>query len=141
MRISRGEDGCLEYTFAADPLEPDRVILFERWESQAALDAHIAAIVATTTVTPRSASVTLYEVAGAPSIGEGARLVASTQTGVELDAQEGEALVRVRWSRWLALSGPGGCLARAGDWVTLRADRPGRYRITGSLAAPGPFCA
>jgi quinol monooxygenase YgiN len=64
MRRSRSEDGCLEYTFAADPLEPDRVILFERWESQASLDAHLAAISATTSVTPRSASVTLYDVAG-----------------------------------------------------------------------------
>ena len=64
MRTSRGEDGCLEYTFAADPLEPGRVVLFERWESQAALDVHLAAIRSTTTVTPRSASVTLYDVAG-----------------------------------------------------------------------------
>ena len=64
MRTSRGEDGCLEYTFAADPLEPDRVILFERWESQAALDAHLAALAATRTVKPRSASIMLYEVAG-----------------------------------------------------------------------------
>jgi quinol monooxygenase YgiN len=63
MRTSRGEDGCLEYTFAADPLEPGRVILFERWESQGALDAHLAAISTTTTVTPRSASITLYDVA------------------------------------------------------------------------------
>ena len=63
MRTSRSEDGCLEYTFAADPLEPDAVILFERWESQAALDAHLAAISGTRTVTPRSASITLYEVA------------------------------------------------------------------------------
>ena len=64
MRASRGEDGCLEYTFAADPLEPGRVVLFELWESQTALDAHLAAISAKTTVTPRSASITLYEVAG-----------------------------------------------------------------------------
>jgi quinol monooxygenase YgiN len=64
MRTSRGEDGCIEYTFAADPLEPDGVILFERWESQAALDAHLAAISATTTITPRSASVVLYDVTG-----------------------------------------------------------------------------
>jgi quinol monooxygenase YgiN len=64
MRTSRSEDGCLEYTFAADPLEPGRVILFERWEDQAALDAHLAAISSTTTVTPRSASITLYDVAG-----------------------------------------------------------------------------
>jgi quinol monooxygenase YgiN len=64
MRTSRNEDGCLEYTFAADPLEPDRVILFERWESQAALDAHLAAISPTTTRTPRSASITAYDVVG-----------------------------------------------------------------------------
>ena len=63
MHTSRGEDGCLEYTFAADPLEPGRVILYERWESQAALDAHLAAIAATTAISPRSASITLYEVA------------------------------------------------------------------------------
>ena len=64
MRTSRGEDGCLEYTLAADPLEPDRVVLFERWESQAALDAHLAAISARTTVAPRSVSITVYDVAG-----------------------------------------------------------------------------
>ena len=64
MRTSRSEDGCLEYTFAPDPLEPGGVILFERWESQAALDAHLAAMSATTTVTPRAASITLYDVAG-----------------------------------------------------------------------------
>ena len=68
MRTSRGEDGCIEYTFAADPLEPDRVILFERWESQAALDAHLAAISATTTIQPRSASVVLYDVAAERSL-------------------------------------------------------------------------
>ena len=64
MRTSRSENGCLEYTFAADPLEPGGVILFERWESQAALDAHLAASSGTTTVTPRSASVMRYDVAG-----------------------------------------------------------------------------
>ena len=44
MRVSRAEPGCLEYVFGADPLEPDRVILSERWESQADLDAHLAAL-------------------------------------------------------------------------------------------------
>ena len=43
MRTSRAEAGCLEYTFAADPLEPGRVVLTERWADQAALDAHLAA--------------------------------------------------------------------------------------------------
>jgi quinol monooxygenase YgiN len=64
MRTSRAEDGCLEYTFAADPLDPGRVILFERWQSQATLDAHLAAISATTTIKPRSSSITIYDVAG-----------------------------------------------------------------------------
>src|SRR5262245_29776663 len=54
MRTSRSEDGCLEYTFAVDPLEPGNVILFERWESQAALDAHLAALSVTSTIKPRS---------------------------------------------------------------------------------------
>jgi quinol monooxygenase YgiN len=64
MRRSRGEDGCLEYTFAADPLDAGAVILFERWESQVALDAHLAAMTATTSVVPRSTTITIYDVAG-----------------------------------------------------------------------------
>jgi quinol monooxygenase YgiN len=63
MRTSRGEEGCLEYTFAADPLEPDGVILFERWESQAALDAHLAALDTNRTIAPRSSSIRIYDVA------------------------------------------------------------------------------
>ncbi len=42
MRRSRAEEGCIEYVMAADPLEPGRVVLFERWASQADLDAHLA---------------------------------------------------------------------------------------------------
>ena len=41
-RLSRAEEGCLEYAFSADPLVPGRVLLFELWESKAALAAHIA---------------------------------------------------------------------------------------------------
>jgi quinol monooxygenase YgiN len=44
MRDSRAEAGCIDYVFSADPLEPGRVVLFERWESQEALDAHIGAL-------------------------------------------------------------------------------------------------
>jgi len=69
MRRSRNESGCLEYTFSADPLDPGRVLLYERWESQEALDAHLSALRAGppssgTDVTPRAASITLYDVAG-----------------------------------------------------------------------------
>ncbi|MDY7102966.1 MAG: putative quinol monooxygenase [Actinomycetota bacterium] len=44
QRISRSEKGCIEYVLAADPLEPDRVVLSERWETKADLDAHLEAL-------------------------------------------------------------------------------------------------
>jgi quinol monooxygenase YgiN len=40
MERSRGEAGCIVYVFAADPLADDRIILFERWENEEALEAH-----------------------------------------------------------------------------------------------------
>lgn len=64
MRTSRAEAGCIEYTFAADPLEPGRVILFERWEDQASLDAHLAGPSPATAIAARSMSIVLYDVAG-----------------------------------------------------------------------------
>lgn len=41
MRDSRLESGCHDYAFSADPLEPGRVLLFERWEDKASLAAHL----------------------------------------------------------------------------------------------------
>jgi len=41
MRASRAEPGCVVYAFSADPLQPERVLLFERWESKEALLAHL----------------------------------------------------------------------------------------------------
>jgi quinol monooxygenase YgiN len=41
MRKSRAEDGCHVYAMTADPLEPGRVLLFERWESKEALGKHL----------------------------------------------------------------------------------------------------
>jgi quinol monooxygenase YgiN len=61
---ARRADGCLDFAMTADPLEPGRLNLFERWESAAALKAwrrkaprnqHRA--------TPLSVSVAEYEVA------------------------------------------------------------------------------
>src|SRR5216683_2374325 len=43
MLSSRAERGCLEYVLAADPVEPDRVVLSERWESMDDLDEHLRA--------------------------------------------------------------------------------------------------
>lgn len=66
MRRSRAEHGCLEYTFSADPIEPHRVLLFERWESQSDLDAHLSGMGAgpkpsSDDVTPTSISLAFYD--------------------------------------------------------------------------------
>jgi quinol monooxygenase YgiN len=44
MQRSRSEPGCVTYAFTPDPLDPGRVLLFERWESKAALADHLAAL-------------------------------------------------------------------------------------------------
>ena len=67
MRSSREEQGCIEYTFSADPLNPGRVVLFERWASKEDLDNHLARPREQPSpggvVAPKSASITVYEVA------------------------------------------------------------------------------
>ena len=72
MRTSRAEAGCLEYTFAADPLDPGRVLLTERWTDQAALDAHLAAPspAATPAVVPDDVSIVMYDVSGERPLGQ-----------------------------------------------------------------------
>jgi quinol monooxygenase YgiN len=74
IRRSRSEPGCLEYAFSADPIDPTRIILFERWASQESLDAHLSAIRAagpppSTGVTPKAASVIVYDVSGERPLG------------------------------------------------------------------------
>lgn len=69
MHRTRGEQGCLEYVFAADPLEPGRVILSERWESEEALNAHIENLRSAPRpegprVRPLSTEITVHEVSG-----------------------------------------------------------------------------
>ena len=39
VRQARRTPGCLDFALSADPLEPGRVNIFERWESQAAVEA------------------------------------------------------------------------------------------------------
>jgi quinol monooxygenase YgiN len=65
MRASRAEAGCLEYLFAADPLDPGRVVLSERWESMEVLQRHLAgqrSRPAGDGPKPRSAEIVMYEV-------------------------------------------------------------------------------
>ncbi len=72
MRSSRAEAGCIAYAFMADPIEPGRVYLFERWESKDALAAHIQGLRANPTafaVAPISADAQQYEIAAVGPIG------------------------------------------------------------------------
>ncbi len=43
MHTARAERGCIEYVFAADPIVPGRVVLYERWEDETALADHLEA--------------------------------------------------------------------------------------------------
>ncbi len=68
MSSSRQEEGCLEYVMAADPLDPERVVLSERWESMDHLQQHLAqqknaARGVEARPVPRSVEITLFEVA------------------------------------------------------------------------------
>jgi quinol monooxygenase YgiN len=74
MRASRAEPGCLEYTFAADPIDATRVVLYERWASQEDLDTHLAALrakpqSADEAVAPITSSIVIYDVSGERPLG------------------------------------------------------------------------
>src|SRR5262245_52627254 len=43
MRATRAEPGCIAYTFSTDLEDPARIHVFERWESQEALERHFRA--------------------------------------------------------------------------------------------------
>jgi len=42
IQASRAEDGCLDYAYAEDVLEPGLIRVLERWRDQPALDRHLA---------------------------------------------------------------------------------------------------
>ena len=74
IRRSRAEQGCIEYVIAADPVDPGRAVLFERWESQADLDAHAAAARQAPksdapSVVPTAMSIRVYDVTGERPLG------------------------------------------------------------------------
>lgn len=81
---------------------------------------------------------TLYRVVGGPPLVQfPGELIRSGPTGVAFRSPVATDLtVRVRWSPWLVLEGPDGCVRRNGAWVTVRLRRGGEYRLTGSFAAP-----
>lgn len=90
----------------------------------------------------RDATWRLYAVARPePIVSPPARLMSSSAGRLVFTAaQPGDVLVRVRWSRWLAVNGQDACLARGpDDWTLVRVGRAGQYRLTSSLT-PGRRC-
>jgi quinol monooxygenase YgiN len=72
MISTREERGCLEYVLSADPVDPARVVLFERWEDQASFDAHVKAMQSgprPSGPAPKGVSAAIYDVAGTRSFG------------------------------------------------------------------------
>jgi quinol monooxygenase YgiN len=72
MRTARSEAGCLDYVLSADPVDASRVVLFEKWENQAALDAHIAGIQRSPRPggpAPKSVSLKIFDIAQERSFG------------------------------------------------------------------------
>ena len=66
---ARGTAGCLDFAITADLIEPGRVNIFERWESQAAVDAFRGSGPGDEQgAAMRSASVAEYDVADVRSV-------------------------------------------------------------------------
>jgi quinol monooxygenase YgiN len=66
LRRARTAPGCLDYVVAADPIESGRVNIFERWESEADLRAHLTGIAQTAPPLPdvRSVEIMRYDISG-----------------------------------------------------------------------------
>ncbi|MGW3607868.1 hypothetical protein [Micromonospora sp. NPDC005161] len=75
-----------------------------------------------------------------PLVGDPGRLVAADRGSVRLTAAPSDVLVRVRWSRWLSLTGPDGCVRPgANGWTEVRVRAAGDYSISSGLA-PANHC-
>ncbi|QSB17211.1 hypothetical protein JQS43_09275 [Natronosporangium hydrolyticum] len=86
----------------------------------------------------------LYKVIDAPAILEGpATLLEMTPQSVVFEVTEADAevLLRVWWSRRLAIVGDGeACLTAAGEWTEVQVAEPGEYEVLGVVTRPGPRC-
>jgi hypothetical protein len=79
---------------------------------------------------------TLYGVNNPTSTVTGATLVSQDAVSVAFRADRADDVrVRIRWSRWLILDGPGGCLFRSGNWTGVRITQPGTYTVDSALTS------
>ncbi len=67
-----------------------------------------------------------------PVVSRPGRLVSSDPAGVSFETDRpGRVVVRLRFSRWTTLAGPGGgCMAPTRGWTAVTVARAGRYRIS-----------
>jgi hypothetical protein len=80
----------------------------------------------------------LYKVVGGRTlVDHPAELIESNPTAVRFDVPVATDLtVRIRWSRWLVLKGPDGCIRPKDEWVEVRLKRAGTYTLTSELRLP-----
>jgi hypothetical protein len=68
-------------------------------------------------------------------------LISYTADDISVDASAGDrVVVNVRWSDWLSVSGPPGCIARSGNQIVLRAQSTGRFTLTSTLTGDRRHC-
>jgi quinol monooxygenase YgiN len=69
---TRTEGGCLAYAMTPDPVEADKVLLFERWADQDAFDAHMKVIASRPPgggPAPTGMSIEIYDISGTRQFG------------------------------------------------------------------------
>ncbi|MDX6298058.1 MAG: hypothetical protein QOI51_1915 [Nocardioidaceae bacterium] len=85
---------------------------------------------------------TLYAVQNPTTTVSGADIVSQNGSAVTFrTSAPGEVTIRVEWSRWLTLNGPGAaCLTPLKWWTQVQVHRPGTYVLSSSLL-PGNAAA
>ncbi len=77
---------------------------------------------------------TLYAVRNPTTTVTGATLLAQDAKGITFRVSKpGDVTLRVQWSRWLTLEGPGACFESAGRWTRIRVEVPGTYVMSSAL--------
>ncbi|MEU4402759.1 hypothetical protein [Micromonospora orduensis] len=75
-----------------------------------------------------------------PLVGAPGQLVTADRGAIRLTAAPGDVPVRVRWSRWLSLTGPDGCVRPGADgWTEVRVRAAGDYTVSSGLT-PANHC-
>jgi hypothetical protein len=84
---------------------------------------------------------TLYSVdQPTPIVGEPGQLLSYGAAALTIETTAGRLTINVRWSDWLSVSGPSGCIASDGDRVVLEAKAAGRYTISSTLGGHRRHC-